>query len=129
MRRPLASLSLWRVVTVALVESTILPSLNSRRTDFEDAEAARHFDLVDTQLALIHEHKERETRRAEEQIHDHRLSGSDRRMNLSYAVKAKLDKFLARMDLKLAEVSKRTLHFPAHSLVGIAVVEIVGDGK
>ena len=50
-------------------------------------------------------------------------------MNLSYAVKAKLDKFLARMDLKLAEVSKRTLHFPAHSLVGIAVVEIVGDGK
>ena len=118
-----------QAATVALVESTILPSLNSRRTDFEDAEAARHFDLVDTQLALIHEHKERETRRAEEQIHDHRLSGSDRRMNLSYAVKAKLDKFLARMDLKLAEVSKRTLHFPAHSLVGIAVVEIVGDGK
>ena len=118
-----------QAATVALVESTILPSLNSRRTDFEDAEAARHFDLVDTQLALIHEHKERETNRAKEQIRDHRLSGSDRRMGLAKAVQAKLDKFLARMNIKQAEVAKRTLHFPAHSLVGIAVVEIVGDAK
>lgn len=118
-----------QAAAIVLVESTILPTLASRRTDFEDAEAARHFDLVDTQLALIHEHKERETRRANEQIRDHRLSGSDRRMNLSYAVQAKLDKFLARMDLKLAEVSKRTLNFPAHSLVGIAIVEINGDSQ
>ncbi len=45
-------------------------------------------------------------------------------MNLSYAVKAKLDKFLARMELRLADISKRILKFPAHSLVGIAVIEV-----
>jgi hypothetical protein len=115
--------------TVQVVEARILAHLANRRTEFEDAEAARHFDLVDTQRALIQEHKQREIARAEKQIREHRLSGSERRMNLSYAVKGKLDKFLARMDLKLSEVSKRTLNFPAHALVGIAVLEIVGEGQ
>jgi superfamily II DNA or RNA helicase len=113
--------------TSRLVEASLLPFLEERRADFEGAEAARHDDLVDTQLSLIREHMARETARAEDQIRDHKLSGSDRRMNLSYAVKAKLDKFLARMELRLADISKRILTFPAHSLVGIAVVEIGED--
>lgn len=110
-----------------LIASTLLPLLTERRVDFEDAEAARHFDLVDTQRALIIEHKARETDRAERHIRDLRLDGGTRKMNLSYAVRAKLDKFLARMDLKLADVSKRTLNFPAHALVGIALVQIDGE--
>jgi superfamily II DNA or RNA helicase len=123
--RPLSEAELRRSST--LVDARLLPLLASRRADFEGAEAARHFDLVDTQRALILEHKDRETQRLETQIRELRLSGSSKRMNLSYAVRGKLDKFLARMDLRLAEVSKRRLEIPAHTLVGIAVIEIVGE--
>lgn len=110
----------------AVTDQTLEPLMEARRFDFEEAEAARHFDLVDTQLALIAEHKDRETRKAEAQIRDLRFSGSSRKMNLSYAVRAKLDKFLARMDLKLTEVTARSakLQFPERLRVGIAIVRI-----
>ncbi|MXP41870.1 helicase [Altererythrobacter soli] len=115
---------------IALVDELLVPTLNGARNDFEDAEAARHFDLVETQRALILEHKEREARRAEALIRELRLSGSAKRMQVSFAVKGKLDKFLARMDLKLADVTKRgaRLNFPEPSLVGIALIRIGGGG-
>ncbi len=111
---------------IELIDERLSPLLEARREDFEGAEAARHFDLVDTQTALIKEHKLRETSRVEAQIRDLKLSGSAKRMQISYAVKGKLDKFLARMDLKLAEVTKRgaALNFLAPTLVGIAIIDI-----
>lgn len=114
---------------VTLADELLVPALEAGRTDFEDAEAARHFDLVETQRALIFEHKERETRRTEALIRDLRLSGSAKRMQVSYAVQGKVDKFLARMDLKLAEVTRRgaRLSFPQPSLVGIAIIDIVEE--
>lgn len=113
---------------VNVVENHLLPALHKARSDFEDAEAARHYDLVETQRALIQEHKERRKREAESQIRDHEYSGSAKRKQLSYAVKGKLDKFMARMDLKLAEIKKRDdgLNFEQPALVGIAIVDLVG---
>src|SRR3546814_828060 len=52
-------------------------SLKEARSDFENAEAARHYDLVDTQRSLIEEHARREQERAETQIREHRFSGSE----------------------------------------------------
>lgn len=113
---------------VETVEQGLLPALHKARSDFEDSEAARHYDLVETQRALILEHKVRRQREAETQIRDLRLSGNAKRMQVSYAVQGKLDKFIARMDLKLAEIKKRDegLNFEQPTLVGIAVVDLVG---
>ena len=112
-----------------LVDAVLVPLLEERRGDFEDAEAARHFDLLDTQRALIGEHKERETNRLEAQIRDLRLTGGARRMNLAIAVRTRLDNFLAGMDHKLGKLAKRTLNFPAQTLVGVALIEIVGGAE
>lgn len=110
-----------------VVEAKLLPHLSDKRLDFEDAEAARHYDDVETQRALILQHKDRETNRAKAQIRELRLSNNPKHMQLSYAVQGKLDKFLARMDLKLAEVKRREdgLNYEDPILVGLAVIDIV----
>lgn len=113
------------------VQTTLQPTLERGRTDFEGSEAARHFDHADTQQALIAEHKERESNRVVTQMRELRLSGSSKQMQISYAIDAKLKKFLARMDLKLAEISKRRdeLSFFEPVLVGIAVIDIERGAK
>lgn len=113
-----------------VMASHLLPALKERRTDFEGAEAARHYDDVATQRALITQHKEREKSRAETQIRELRASGSAKKMNITYAIQGKLNAFLARMDLKLEQINRKEndLSFDEPMLVGIAVVEVAKAG-
>lgn len=92
--------------------------------DFRETTAADHYDRVDTQRALIVEHKERHTREYKSRVLDLRLNGSLKHMNLIPAVEGKHKKFLARMDIKLAEIEQRenSLTFEEPRLVGIALV-------
>ncbi|WP_066660703.1 MULTISPECIES: SNF2-related protein [unclassified Sphingomonas] len=110
----------------SLMEARLLPELKRRRTDFEGAEAARHYDDVATQRALITQHKEREKHRAQMQIRELRASGSAKKMNITYAIEGKLNAFLARMDLKLEQINRKEndLSFDEPVLVGIAVIDI-----
>ncbi|PNQ02717.1 helicase-related protein [Sphingobium sp. SA916] len=113
-----------------VMESHLMPALKERRTDFEGAEAARHYDDVATQRALITQHKEREKSRAETQIRELRASGSAKKMNITYAIQGKLNAFLARMDIKLEQINRKEndLSFDEPMLVGIAVVEVAEGG-
>jgi superfamily II DNA or RNA helicase len=108
------------------VENLILPQLQARRLDFEGAEAARHYDDVATQRALITEHKEREKRRAEGQIRELQASGSAKKINITYAIRGKLNNFLARMDVKLEKINRKEndLSFEHPVLVGLAVIDV-----
>jgi len=108
------------------MEAHLLPVLAERRTDFEGAEAARHYDDVATQRALITQHKDREKSRAETQVRELRASGSAKKMNITYAIEGKLKAFLARMDLKLDQINRKEndLSFDEPMLVGIAVLDI-----
>ena len=110
------------------LDERVLPALRAVRTDFEQAEAARHYDLAETQRALIVEHSARRQREAEGRIRELRLAGGDGRMRVAHLEKAKLDKFLARMEVKLDDIRKREngFHLEEPILVGVAVVDVVG---
>lgn len=102
-------------------------SLREARSDFENAEAARHYDLVDTQRSLIEEHARREQERAETQIREHRFSGSAKRQQLVYAVQGKFEKLMARLNLKLDEIQRReeSFSYDEPKLVGLAIVDLM----
>ena len=112
--------------SINVAESCLFPFLEARRIDFEEMEAARLYDDVETQQALILQHKEREQRRVQALIRDLKLSGSPKRIQISYAIEAKLAKFLARMDLKLANIKKREadVNYDDPILVGMAIIDI-----
>ena len=96
--------------------------------DFQQATAADHYDRVETQRALIVEHKERRRREAESRIRDLRLTGGDGRMRIALLEQGKLNKFLARMDVKLDEIAERErrLTFEEPILAGIALIKVGG---
>lgn len=112
-----------------LAAEVLAARLEDRRLDFEDAEAARHFDLVSTQKALLNEHRNRETKKYRERISDLQFSSNLKRRNLIPALEGKLQKVLARLELREAEIRKREnlLSYEEPLLVGIAVIDIVGD--
>jgi hypothetical protein len=107
---------------------TVLPALAAKATDFHDAEAARHYDLAETQRALITEHSDRRRREAETRIRDYRLRPDGRGNQIALAEGGKLNKFLARMELKLDELRKRETNFSISEPVCVAVlvVDVVG---
>ncbi len=107
---------------VSVLQDVLLPSLRARRLDFEEAEAARHYDLVETQKALLVEQRDRRRREAEERIRDYRMRAGGRGMSIAYAEQGKLQKFLAKMDLKLADLKARERNFSIASPDCIAVV-------
>jgi hypothetical protein len=111
-----------------VLTAVVLPQLNREREDFEEAEAARHYDLSETQRALIEQHRIRRRGDAEKRIRDLRLDGGDNRMRIARLEQAKLEKFLARMDLKLEEIKQREAGFNLEEpvLVGIAAIKVVG---
>jgi hypothetical protein len=108
----------------AALEEIVLPMLARQRDTFEEGEAARHYDLAETQRALITEHRNRRQREAEDRIRELRLAGGDGRMRIARLEQAKLDKFLARMAMKLDDISKREQSFSVESavLIGVALV-------
>jgi hypothetical protein len=114
-----------------LAETVLLPYLAALEKDFRETETARHFDQVETQKALILEHKRREEAKAAEQIRDHRLSGSAKRQQLVYAVEGTLKKVLVRLDDKLRQIEEQeddiTLKDPV--TIGLAVVEVEGPNR
>jgi hypothetical protein len=114
----------------AVISDRLLPSLEAMWDDFQQATAADHYDRVETQRALIVEHKERRRREAESRIRDLRLTGGDGRMRIALLEQGKLNKFLARMDVKLDEIAERErrLTFEEPILAGIALI-IVGGGE
>lgn len=111
-----------------VLSEVVLPQLTHEREDFEEAEAARHYDLSETQEALIEQHRERRRSEANGRILELRLAGGDNRMRIARLEQAKLDKFLARMDLKLEEIKKREAGFNLEEpiLVGLAVINVRG---
>ena len=110
----------------AFASGKLASLLEDRRQDFEDAEAARHYDLVSTQKALIEEHRRRETKRMKDQILDLKLSLNHKRKNFAYVIEKKLEKLLARLGLRADEISKREHSFSYDEplLVGVAIVDI-----
>lgn len=112
----------------AVISDRLLPSLEAMWDDFQQATAADHYDRVETQRALIVEHKERRRREAESRIRDLRLTGGDGRMRIALLEQGKLNKFLARMDVKLDEIAERErrLTFEEPILAGIALIVVGG---
>ena len=113
----------------AAIADKLLPSLDAMWDDFQQATAADHYDRVETQRALIVEHKERRRREAESRIRDLRLTGGDGRMRIALLEQGKLNKFLARMDVKLDEIAERErrLTFEEPILAGIALIIVGGS--
>jgi hypothetical protein len=96
--------------------------------DFQQATAADHYDRVETQRALIVEHKSRRSTEAEARIRELRIAGGDGRMRIAHLERGKLNKFIARMDAKLDEIGERErrLTFEEPTLVAVAVIEVGG---
>lgn len=113
----------------SLAQGVLASRLEEKRLDFEEAEAARHFDLISTQKALIEEHRRRETQKYKERISDLQFSQNLKRRNLIPALQGKLQKVLARLELREGEIRKRENSFSYDEplLVGVAVIDIVGD--
>ena len=107
---------------LGLLNSVVLPALEVQRRDFQDAEAARHYDLVETQKALLVEHRNRRRRDAEERIREYRSRPEGRGMNIAYAEQGKLEKFLARIDLRMADLKMREQNFSISAPVCVAVI-------
>jgi hypothetical protein len=104
----------------------VLPALAAARNAFEEGEAARHYDLAETQRALIIENRRRRQQQAEQRIRDLRLTGGEGRMRIAYLEEAKLQKFLARIDLKLEDIQRREQTFSVAEpvLIGVALVRV-----
>ena len=111
-----------------MVSGALVRALKERRRDFEEAEAARHYDLVYTQKALLGEQRERKSSQLEEQIDNLLCSDDPKRRKLVPAIEGQRDKFIARMDLRLKDIEKREAAFSLDEpvLVGVAVIDIVG---
>lgn len=115
----------------SILQSHLTEHAERQRGHFEEAEAARHFDLVQTQQALIEEHRKRETKKYRDLIRDHQLSSSPKRRNLAIATEGKLRKVLARLDLREQDIRTREESFSYDEplTVGVAVVEIGGQSS
>lgn len=115
------------------VENTILPHIAAARDDFENAEAARHYDQIETQIALVQEHRGRKRIEMESRIRDLELSGGDvqqkdKKLRSAKMHRGKLNQFLARMDLKLdnLKVKEDAFEIAEPQLVGVAIIEVRG---
>jgi superfamily II DNA or RNA helicase len=115
------------------VENKILPHIGSARDDFENEEAARHYDQIETQIALVQEHRDRKRFDMESRIRDLELSGGDvqqkdKKLRSAKMHRGKLDKFLARMDVKLDDlkIKEDAFEIGQPQLVGVAVIEVKG---
>ncbi|NVD29117.1 DEAD/DEAH box helicase family protein [Parasphingorhabdus flavimaris] len=113
------------------IENLVLPMLERRREDFFEAEAARHFDQIQTQIALAQEHRERKRKEAESIIRDLEfswgdVSQKDKRLRVAKMRRSQLDKFLARMDEKLEDLKVKEDNFiiDEPQVVGIAIIEL-----
>jgi superfamily II DNA or RNA helicase len=109
-----------------VLDSVVVPSLEHERLTFEQGEAAKHYDLAETQRALIEEHRTRRRQQAESRIRELRLAGGDGRMRIARLEQLKLEKFLARMELKLDDIRRREQAFTLAEpiLVGAALVRV-----
>ena len=112
----------------AFASGALAGELDTRRLDFEEGEAARHFDLVNTQMALIEEHRRRESAKYKQQIFDLEWSQNLKRKSLIPAIKGKLQRVLARLELRENDIRKREHAFSYGEpvLVGVAVVDVIG---
>jgi hypothetical protein len=110
------------------LDEDVLRTLKAEHHAFEQGEAARHYDLAETQRALIEEHRTRRRQQAESRIRDLRLAGGDGRMRIARLEQLKLEKFLARMDLKLDDIKRREQSFNVTEpeLIGVALVRVRG---
>ena len=113
------------------VSHGILPHIAKARNDFEEAEFARHYDQIETQIALVLDHRERKRSEMRSRIRDLELSGGDvqqrdKKLRSAKMHQGKLDKFLARMDLKLdaLKVKEDAFEIAQPQLVGIAIIEV-----
>lgn len=108
------------------INASLLPALDALWDNFQQATAADHYDRVDTQRALIVEHKLRRQADAERRIRELRIAGGDGRMRIARLEQGKLDKFLAKMDVKLEEIAERErrLTFDEPILAGVAIINV-----
>ena len=121
------------ISAIDTVENAILEHIAAARDDFENAEAARHYDQIETQIALVQEHRDRKRIEMEARIRDLELSGGDvqqkdKKLRSAKMHRGKLDKFLARMDVKLDDlrVKEDAFEIAQPQLVGVAIIEVKG---
>lgn len=112
---------------------TVLPAMNALRdatltAEFEtfvDEEEARHFDRAETGIARLERQHEKRVRDTEEKLWSWKMSGDARKLKLIPAEQGKLNKLLARLDLRREELSEARDRFSfQRDLVGLAIISV-----
>ena len=92
---------------------------------FVDEEEARHFDRADTGIARLERQHEKRVRDTEAKLWSWKMSGDARKLKLIPAEQGKLNKLLARLDLRRDELSATRDRFSfQRDLVGLAVITV-----
>jgi len=108
-------------------------ALAKRFEAFVDEEEARHFDRADTGLARLERQHHKRVSDVEWKISEWKRSGEAKKLRLVAAEQGKLDKLLARLDLRRDELTAARERFSfQRELIGLAVIQVdggVGDEK
>lgn len=92
---------------------------------FVDEEAARHADRTATGLARLERQHEKRVRDTQWKIDEWKRSGDAGKLKLIPAVQGKLNKLLAHLEVKRAELWRADEGFSfQHELIGLAVITI-----
>jgi SNF2 family DNA or RNA helicase len=92
---------------------------------FVDEEEARHFDRADTGIARLERQHEKRVKDAEAKLWAWKASGDARKLKLIPAEEGKLNKLLARLDLRREELAAARERFSfQRDVVGMAVITI-----
>lgn len=100
-------------------------TLSAEFDGFVDEEEARHFDRAETGIARLERQHQKRVRDTEEKLWSWKMSGDARKLKLVPAEQGKLNKLLARLDLRRDELSAARDRFSfQRSLVGLAVITV-----
>lgn len=104
-----------------LLDDTLLKEFET----FVDEEEARHFDRAETGIARLERQHEKRVRDTEEKLWSWKMSGDARKLKLIPAEQGKLNKLLARLDLRREELSAARDRFSfQRALVGLALITV-----
>ena len=117
-----ASVSATATNAIERLRATVL---EPQYDGFVDEEAARHADRTATGRARLERQHERRVRDTQWRIEEWKRSGDARKLRLIPALEGKLNKLLAHLDVKRAELRHADAGFSfQHELIGLAVITI-----
>jgi len=100
--------------------------LSARHSFFADEESARHEDRAQTTIAQFRRHRDRRKGQEEARHAEWTISDDPKKLKILPAARAKLDKFLVRMDAKIADAESRAgFGLPQEKTLGVQIIEIV----